>query len=156
MKLFFKLALLIIFVSLTACGGKKAENSNESSEAEIAIAKQNEATVKAVCGSCHKFIPAEYLDKSAWANVIPVMAAKMWIFEHNGETYFNEKSDPNVEPGTYPSEPTISHEDLDKVLRYFAVMAPDSLPGQVRNHPINPSSGIFSLTYQAGNFPANL
>lgn len=91
MKLFFKLTLLVIFVSLTACGGKKAENSNESSEAEIAIAKQNEATVKAVCGSCHKFIPAEYLDKSAWANVIPVMAAKMGIFEHNGETYFNEK-----------------------------------------------------------------
>jgi hypothetical protein len=146
MKLFFKLALLVILVSLTACGEKESESNSETSSAEIAAAKQNEATVKVVCGSCHKFIPADYLDKSAWASVIPVMAAKMGIFEHNGETYFNEKSDPNVEPGTYPSEPTISHEDLDKVLQYFAALAPDTLPAQVRNHPINPSNGIFSLT----------
>jgi len=154
MKLYFKLSLLLIFVSLTACGGKEAENTNEISSADKALAIQNEATVKAVCGSCHRFIPAEYLDKSAWANVIPVMAAKMGIFEHNGETYFNEKSDPNVEPGTYPSEPTISHEDLEKVLQYFAAMAPDSLPAQVRNHPIQNANGLFSLNFQPGNFPA--
>ena len=154
MKRHFNITLIAFCVALVACGPKESDTANESSSEEVALAKQNEATVKAVCGSCHTFIPANYLDKSAWASVIPVMAAKMGIFEHNGETYFNEKSDPNVEPGTYPSEPTLTHEDLDKVLQYFAALAPDSLPGQQRNHPIKPNKGLFSLPASVGHFPA--
>jgi hypothetical protein len=86
MKSYINISLLWISLSLSACGSKESDSTNETSAADIAAAKQNEATVKAVCGSCHTFIPAEYLNKSAWASVIPVMAAKMGIFEHNGET----------------------------------------------------------------------
>ncbi|MFM2424677.1 MAG: hypothetical protein RL747_221, partial [Bacteroidota bacterium] len=144
----------IALIALTACGGAN-ENTDSNIDPEAQkIALENEPMVKAACSGCHAFVPADKLDKTTWEAVIKIMAPKMGIFEHLGETYFNEKSDPNVDASIYPSSPTISTEDLDKIFHYYQTLAPESLPAQNRKYPIAKDNGLFQLNHQTGMFPA--
>lgn len=148
-------ALYIIFSGTTACVGNKEESGDSNIDPEAKkIALSNETLVKTACSGCHAFVPPDKLDKTTWEAVIKVMAPKMGIFEHNGETYFNEKSDPNVDASIYPSRPTISTEDLDKIFQYYQTLAPDALPKQNRKYPIAKDNGLFQLSHQNGQFPA--
>jgi hypothetical protein len=141
-------------IAIQSCGSNANDENNAIDEKELKIAKENEALVKTACANCHAFVPADKLDKTTWEAVIKVMASKMGIYEHNGETYFNEKSDPNVDPSIYPSSPTISHEDLDKIFHYYQTLAPDALPNQSRKDPIAKDKGLFQLNQQNSMFPA--
>lgn len=146
--------LCIALIAFNACGGSNENTDNNIDPEAQKIALQNEPMVKTACSGCHAFVPADKLDKNTWEAVIKVMAPKMGIFEHNGETYFNEKSDPNVDASIYPSTPTISPEDLDKIFHYYQTLAPDALPAQNRKYPIAKDNGLFQLNHQNGMFPA--
>jgi hypothetical protein len=98
--------LCIALIAINACGGSNENTDNNIDPEAQKIALQNEPMVKTACSGCHAFVPADKLDKTTWEAVIKVMAPKMGIFEHNGETYFNEKSDPNVDASIYPLNPT--------------------------------------------------
>lgn len=148
------LGLGLLIIQFYACGGANENTDNNIDPEAQKIALQNEPMVKAACSGCHAFVPPDKLDKTTWESVIKVMAPKMGIFEHNGETYFNEKSDPNVDASIYPSSPTISTEDLDKIFHYYQTLAPDALPPQSRNQPIAKDQGRFQLNHQNGQFPA--
>ena len=146
--------LCIALIAFNACGGSNENTDNNIDPEAQKIALQNEPMVKTACSGCHAFVPADKLDKTTWEAVIKVMAPKMGIFEHNGETYFNEKSDPNVDASIYPSTPTISPEDLDRIFHYYQTLAPDALPAQNRKYPIAKDNGLFQLNHQNGMFPA--
>jgi len=146
--------LCIALIAINACGGSNENTDNNIDPEAQKIALQNEPMVKTACSGCHAFVPADKLDKNTWEAVIKVMAPKMGIFEHNGETYFNEKSDPNVDASIYPLNPTIAPEDLDKIFHYYQTLAPDALPAQNRKYPIAKDNGLFQLNHQNGMFPA--
>ncbi len=150
----FFIGLGLLLTQLLACGSPNENTDNNIDPEAQKIALQNEPMVKTACSGCHAFVPADKLDKPTWESVIKVMAPKMGIFEHNGETYFNEKSDPNVDASIYPSTPTISPEDLDKIFHYYQTLAPDALPQQNRKYPIDKDNGLFQVNHQNGMFPA--
>ena len=84
------------------------------------------------------------LDKATWKELLlPVMAAKMGIYELDGRQFFNEKDDPNVKPGTYPEKPTITPDMMRAVFEYFDVKAPNTVPPQDRKIAIGDYTPLF-------------
>lgn len=151
----FALIASIFTMAMGCSGNQRDQTQNNAIDPEQkAIALQNEPMVKAACGNCHAFVDANKLDKITWAAVIKVMAPKMGLFEHNGETYFNEKNDPEVDQSIYPTSPIISHEDLDKIFHYYETLTPNTLPDQKRKYPIAKENGLFKVNHQQGMFPA--
>ncbi len=143
MKTTFSLLVFLIGASciMLACGGKSG--SADASK----LADSSEALVKQVCTRCHEWIPPDMLDKSTWTeSVLPVMAAKMGVYEMDGKTFFNEKNDPNA-AGVYPDKPQIDMETLRAVFNYFEVKAPDALPAQKRSNPIGAESNLFGVEF---------
>jgi len=141
-----KVRYLIIFtltLGLFACGGNK-ESGEVIDEALVKQADSVEATVKAVCSSCHMWVPPDKLDKYTWKDkVLPVMAAKMGIYELDGITFYSEKNDPQVPSGIYPEKPTIEPALMRKIFNYFNVKAPETLPAQQRSLPIGEETRLF-------------
>ena len=89
MKHAFSIFLIFMGASLIvlSCGGKSG--SADSTK----LADSAEAQVKQVCTRCHEWIPPDMLDKTTWReSVLPVMAAKMGIYEMDGKSFFNEKN----------------------------------------------------------------
>jgi len=137
------LIILTIALSLAACNGNR-ETVEVMDEALVRQADSLEATVKAVCSSCHMWVPPDKLDKYTWKEkVLPVMAAKMGIYELDGITFYSEKNDPKVPAGIYPEKPTIEPALMRKIFNYFYVKAPETLPTQQRNLPIGEETQLF-------------
>jgi hypothetical protein len=124
---------------LWACGGKKGSADS------MKMADSMEAKVKQVCSRCHEWIPADMLDKTTWReSVLPVMAAKMGIYEMDGKSFYNERNDPNS-AGVYPETPQIDMETLRDIFNYFEAKAPEVLPAQKREQPIGAEKSLFSV-----------
>lgn len=129
---------------LLACSGGTSTGQDENVIARERRADSLEPMVKAVCSSCHAWVPPDMLDKSTWSGlVLPVMAAKMGIYELDGREFFNEKNDPEVKPGTYPDKPTITPDMMRAVFEYFDVKAPNTPPQQERSVPIGDFTPLF-------------
>jgi hypothetical protein len=138
-----KFSLVLLTIVLAACGGGN-DASTDIDESLVKQADSVEATVKAVCSSCHIWVPPDKLDKYTWKEkVLPVMAAKMGIYELDGVTFYSEKDDPKVPAGIYPDKPTIEPDLMRKIINYFYVKAPESLPAQQRNVPIGEETRLF-------------
>ncbi|MBL7811770.1 MAG: VCBS repeat-containing protein [Bacteroidetes bacterium] len=130
---------------LSSCGGGGKANDQDTGPTRKSITKAEEERVITLCSSCHPFVPADMLDKKTWLEgVVPAMAAKMGIFEYKGKTFINEKDDPALPEGIYPSTPTISESDVQLLLDYFNLKAPESMGEQKRSTPIGDFTDLFS------------
>lgn len=140
----------LLLMGLLACGGNK-QAGEAIDESLVMQADSVEATVKAVCSSCHMWVPPDKLDKYTWKEtVLPIMAAKMGIYELDGINFQSEKNDPNVSPGIYPEKPTIEPDLMRKIFNYFNVKAPESLPAQQRSVPIGAETRLFDVITPSG------
>lgn len=131
--------IFVISVVLISC------NSNEEKEKKVdleAIEKGKELS-KSYCSSCHMYSDPAMLDKETWINgALPAMGPKFGIFEYKGKTYPSNKDKPNTE-GVYPSQQTISLEEWQLILDYYAYAAPDKLPAQKRSQNYTPDLNLF-------------
>jgi hypothetical protein len=143
----FLISCSLLLAFLIGCAGNTGKSGENSSDA-VKNVDTLEPIVKGVCSSCHGWVPPESLDKATWRDyVIPVMAAKMGIYELDGHPFFNEKSDPATPAGIYPEKPTISIETLRQVFDYFEAKAPAEQPLQDRNVAIGPETDLFSPVF---------
>lgn len=115
MKIFYCVPV-IIFLSILSCENQKSK--------EERLAKQ-------YCSSCHAFPEAAQLDKKTWADkVLPEMAFRMGLDNSPLNTISFE--DQSVILTSLPASPMISETNWEKVKKYYADNAPDSLVSPVQ------------------------
>ncbi len=138
--------LPFVLFAIAACGGKKTTATSEIDEEAKKQADSVESTVKLVCSSCHAWVPPSMLDKYTWKEkVLPVMAAKMGIYELDGVAFYSEKDDPKLPLGIYPDKPTIEPELMRKIFNYFDVKAPETMEAQKRSEPLAQETPLFDV-----------
>ncbi|MCC7297360.1 MAG: VCBS repeat-containing protein [Bacteroidia bacterium] len=145
---FKKLGLSVILIlglgtaalQFVSCGSGGKDGDNTDTE----VADSTEKFVKEVCSSCHEFVPPESLPRLTWTGlVLPVMAAKMGIFEYEGAELPNEKKDPFAPKDYYPSKPLIPYYRFKEIISYFEKKAPETLPSQSRSVNIGEVTPVF-------------
>lgn len=87
--------------------------------------EQEKLVAHQYCGSCHSFPEPSLLDKAHWQTVMPQMAFRMGI-DLESLMMLSEGDFAHVVQ-TLPKSPMISHEDFEKIKRYYDREAPDSL-----------------------------
>ncbi|MGB3798939.1 MAG: VCBS repeat-containing protein [Lewinella sp.] len=123
--LFFGLALAILWIS--GCESDATEASVGESPPLPVV-----ELVAIRCGSCHLPPAPEELDKQTWAKgVLPEMAARFGHYHYKSRSEYIEQGTAGqivAAAGVFPTEPTISREDFERIERYYIDNAPDSLP----------------------------
>jgi hypothetical protein len=140
----FSLCGIAVFSIVSSCGGSKSTDTDE----ENTVADSTEKMVKAVCSSCHEWVPPEMLPRVTWTDlVLPVMAGKMGFTEYEGVPLPSEKNDPAVSKNFYPSKPTITYSQFKEIVEYFKIKAPETTPSQQRELPIGVATSRFQAQF---------
>ncbi|MEJ1242087.1 VCBS repeat-containing protein [Chryseolinea sp. T2] len=122
-----KIYFLFLFTSILSC-----KRSSEATRPDTS--KEDGAQLAArYCTSCHAFVPPEKLTKSSWKeDVLPTMGNRMGIYKNN------KRPEDLFEPGEggqvvkaaniFPSTPSISNEEWERIVDYYISRAPASIP----------------------------
>jgi len=90
------------------------------------------------CSACHLKPDPGLADRKSWINgILPAMGPRLGIFYYHGRDYPSSARDRFVGSNYYPSQPLLSTADWGHILDYYALISPDSLPGQNRPVPIH-------------------
>lgn len=120
-------------------------NQSHPEITDASIAKGKELASRR-CQACHTLPDPGLLDSKTWERgVLPHMGPLFGIFSFKGRSYPNDRGDRYLEPGYYPSEPTISKEDWQHIIDYYTATSPDSMPGQDRPVPLEKSLPQFEV-----------
>jgi hypothetical protein len=89
------------------------------------------AMVMRYCGNCHQFPEAGLLDRETWtASVLPKMGWRLGVRTPGMDPYEGMETD-EVErvrkAGVYPGTPVVTKDEWQRILRFFASSAPDTL-----------------------------
>lgn len=107
------------------------------------------------CSGCHAYVNPELLPKTAWRDdVLPAMGHRLGIYS-NGFSR-NSLFEPGVsgaivrKANIFPERPLLAEEDWRKIVQYFVVHAPDTIPPPVRKEKIR--MGLKHFKYREGLF----
>jgi len=116
---YFFIVLALGFISLNiGC-------SNPERERYEAFVKEGEQLTKTYCTTCHKETPAPLLDKKTWVfKVLPQMGPRLGM--HNYKSLYYQR----INPTLVPKLPAMTQEQWEKIVDYFYIVSPDSLPKQ--------------------------
>jgi hypothetical protein len=97
------------------------------------------------CASCHMLPDPSWLNAASWEKgVLPQMGPRLGIFLDATRFYPSYRGDRNLPQGFYPSKPILSQQEWKPIFDYYAATSPDTLPGQKRDQPIQPSLPLFA------------
>ncbi|MEJ7676181.1 MAG: hypothetical protein WKF59_26635 [Chitinophagaceae bacterium] len=129
-------------------------NSNTDIKNQDLRMEQGKALAAQHCQSCHILPDPSLLDKENWQAALAMMGPRLGIYYHNGNAY---KIYTDIDQSFYPSEPSMSSMDWQKILDYYTAEAPSVMPPQKRTEPIKRQLPFFSLElpsqlfYRKGN-----
>ena len=148
-SIYFLFACLIFLFS---CEENFKRNSTHSQTSLSSIRKGKELAAK-YCQSCHLLPDPSLLDSKTWdKGVLPNMGPLLGIFAYGFEKYPSSKSDINIGPDFYPSQPLLNSVEWQNIIDYYTAVSPDSLPGQNRPHPIQQDQTLFAVESPATVF----
>jgi hypothetical protein len=122
-------SLLLIGVIGYSCN---KENSSETTLPEESNLTGGELA-KIHCAGCHLFPDPKSLPKAIWmSGVLPKMGLRLGQGEFMMEmmNYSNDEMMAIMNAGVYPQNPIIAKADWEKIVKYYAENAPDSLNQQ--------------------------
>ena len=139
--------LVISFLAMTfSC--KNYHRNNSHKDVSLSSIKTGELLAIKYCQSCHLLPDPSLLDAKTWEkNVLPNMGPRLGIFHYDFETYPSYKSDKNIGPNFYPSQPVLNSIEWQNIIDYYSSTSPDSLAKQHRVHPIQSGLPTFSVQY---------
>lgn len=161
-----KKAIVLIPILLIFCLGiylscNSPENTNDTKTNSVTDIKnqdlrmeQGKALASQHCQSCHMLPDPSLLDKENWQVALAMMGPRLGIYYHNDNAY---KIYTDIDQSFYPSEPSMSSMDWQKILDYYTAEAPSVMPPQKRTEPIKRQLPFFSLElpsqlfYRKGN-----
>jgi len=98
------------------------------------------------CQSCHLLPDPSLLDTKSWEKgVLPNMGPRLGIFYYDFETYPSYRSDKDIGPNFYPSQPVLNYFEWQNIIDYYTAISPDSLPKQDRKLSIQNGLSLFAV-----------
>ena len=132
-----------------SCSGYKKNHSH--ADVDDRLIARGDTLAATYCGSCHQLPVPDQLDAGSWEKgVLPQMGPRLGIFQFMNQRYPNNIGDPNVGRSFYPGKPAMSEEDWKAIVAYYTSLAPDSLPPQHRETPLQPDTALFRIEPAAG------
>jgi hypothetical protein len=108
---------------LVSCGPSEQEK----------LVKEGRNLAKIYCGNCHLTPDPSLLDKVTWRDgVLPGMAERLGIEVLEGNIYLHSK------------QSALSSTEWQKLIRYYEILAPESLPGNQEKRPKKLESALFT------------
>lgn len=132
-------------ILLTGCDDS-AQRNTTGADTSLSGIEQGRALAATYCQSCHALPDPSLLDAKSWVKgVLPVMGPRLGIFYHGMESYPADRFDETLPQDFYPEKPVITAVQWQHILDYYAVSAPDALPGQQRTQAINMNLPLFKV-----------
>ena len=100
------------------------------------------------CGGCHLMPEPGLLDKKTWKeSVLPQMALRLGVIKQS-IGYYQEFSTEEIvaltQADIFPSNPVVTPEQWEAIVRYYVNNAPDKLPDSSKYFPISPTITRFA------------
>ena len=112
----------------------------------LASIQKGEGLAKKHCASCHAFTDPSLLDVKSWEKgVLPHMGPRLGIFTFNFESYPSSRYDVFLDSNFYPQKPLVTPEEWQHIVNYITAVAPDSLPAQTKEQPIEKELSLFNV-----------
>jgi hypothetical protein len=139
------LIFLILIFLITSCRQRQKSQASQTSIEPVS----DESLARHHCGMCHVYPEPGKLDIDTWkSGVLPAMGPKMGIFKHGDEVYpAPDKGSPDLTRSIYPERPTISRNEWQRLIDYYAANAPEKPHPQVRERNIGKSVGLFTPVF---------
>jgi hypothetical protein len=135
-----------LFFFLYSC--KQYNRNSKHKDIPVSSIEKGEVLATRHCQSCHLLPDPSLLDTKSWEKgVLPNMGPRLGIFAYDFEMYPSSKHDKNIDSNYYPSRPVLSFNDWQNIIDYYIATSPDSLPKQIRQHPIQYGISTFSVQY---------
>ena len=140
--LFISTLLYTVFTFI-ACNQSNTKNKGTHlTNASIATGR---ALAEQYCQSCHLLPDPSLLDKKTWQHgALPAMGPHFGIFQYGFESYPSRRGDRDVDINYYPSKPILNYPQWQSIIDYYVSSAPDSLPRQHREYPIQTGLPLFT------------
>ena len=137
-----------LLVVLVSCN-RLPRNKSHAQVTDESI-REGQRLAAMYCQSCHLLPDPALLDARSWEKgVLPQMGPRLGIFYNGFDRYPSSRRDTNVPRSYYPSQPLLTPEEWQHILDYYGAVSPDSLPGQVRSHPIQMGLPLFEARLPA-------
>jgi len=137
-----------LVVGLAGCDRLPRNKSHAQVAEESVLEGRRLAAV--YCQSCHELPDPAVLNAKSWEKgVLPQMGPRLGIFYNGFDRYPSSRGDTNVPRGYYPSQPLLKPEEWQHIVDYYTAVSPDSLPGQVRPHPVQMGLPLFEARVPA-------
>lgn len=151
-SILFLLAGLLCIAILYSC--KNDQRNSTHKDVSLASIKNGKVLAIKYCQSCHSLPDPSLLDSKTWEKgVLPNMGPRLGIFFYGSEKYPSSKNDKDIDPNYYPSKPVLGFTEWQNIIDYYVATSPDTLPKQVRAHPILAGSSLFKA--ESPNFKYN-
>lgn len=143
MKAKWGLLTVVSFFMLLLASSCKQNKNGKISDERIAEGKK---LAELNCQSCHLMPNPNWVDAKTWeVGVLPAMGPRFGIFEYKGKRYPASKYDFSLPAGFYPSKPTLTEDQWQKIIDYYVAMAPEKNESkQVRQYPIKNELPLFT------------
>jgi FG-GAP-like repeat len=118
----------LLFLGVIGYSCKRGNPSEITTPVESNLT--GEELAKIHCAGCHVFPDPKSLPKAIWlSGVLPKMGLRLGQGEFMLEmmNYSNDEMMAIMNAGVYPQNPTIAKADWEKIVKYYAEKAPDSL-----------------------------
>ncbi|MEI8074087.1 MAG: FG-GAP-like repeat-containing protein [Bacteroidota bacterium] len=143
MKTKWGIYIAVSFFILLLASSCTQNNNGKPSDERIAEGKK---LAELNCQSCHLLPNPNWVDAKTWeAGVMPAMGPRFGIFEYKGKRYNYSKYDLSLPSGYYPSKPTLTDDQWQKIIDYYVTMAQKKNESkQVRQYPIKNELPLFN------------
>lgn len=132
----------IILISAYHCQKTDKTKQGQAVQNEALTDQEGETLARTYCSSCHIFPEPDLLPKAVWIRkVLPNMATRMGM--KMGDAYNKldaEEMEAVMNAHIIPDSPTLSRENIFKIVQYYAKNAPEKPLPQVRN--IEPQANL--------------
>src|SRR5262245_8520014 len=128
-------ATVLLALATAIASGVNAAGNGEAGDRQSPVHRESsteatEAEARTLCTACHLFPPPDILPRSAWRDEV----ARMALIRAN-------LPQPAGPPGTSGRAVKLP-DDLERVLRYYERLAPETLPAPEAWPPVHPLSFV--------------